>query len=168
MLLKILLGLLSLFLGRRLFWVFVGVVGFGMGVRVATQLFAGAPQLTVLLIALAAGVVGAMLAYFVQELVIAVVGFLAGGQIGVMVAAAALHHPDYVFGVPFIIGGIVGAVLFLVVFDWALIWISSLLGAGLIVEGVNLAATAAAVAYVVLVAVGVVVQASWWRGLRTR
>jgi hypothetical protein len=168
MLLKILLGLLSLFLGRRLFWVFVGVVGFGMGVNVAAQLFAGAPQPTVLLIALATGVVGAMLAYFVQELVIVVVGFLAGGQIGAMVAAAALHHPGYVFGIPFIIGGIVGAILFLAVFDWALIWISSLLGAGLIVEGLNLAATAAVVAYVVLVAVGVAVQASWWRGPRTR
>jgi glycosyltransferase involved in cell wall biosynthesis len=31
---KILLGLLVLFLGRRLFWLFVGVVGFGLGVNV--------------------------------------------------------------------------------------------------------------------------------------
>jgi hypothetical protein len=159
--LRILLGLSALFLGRRLFWLFVGVVGFAIGVDVSTQLFAGAPYVTVLVIALIAGVVGALLAYFLQEVVIAIAGFLAGGQVAASLVAALFHHGAHIFGIPFLIGGVLGALLFVIVFDWALIWISSLLGAGFIVEALNVSPIAAVAAYIFLVALGVVVQASW-------
>lgn len=39
------LGLLLLFLGRKLFWVFVGVFGFLAGVQIATRVAQGQPGL---------------------------------------------------------------------------------------------------------------------------
>jgi hypothetical protein len=58
-------GLLLRFLGRKLFWFFVAVAGFLVGLQFATQYFRG-PTPIVLLIALAAGIIGALLAVLVR------------------------------------------------------------------------------------------------------
>ncbi|HVQ21300.1 MAG TPA: hypothetical protein VMS23_09670, partial [Terrimicrobiaceae bacterium] len=48
---QILAGSALLLFGRRLFWLFVGVVGFIGGMRLGTEAFQGKPELVVLLIA---------------------------------------------------------------------------------------------------------------------
>jgi hypothetical protein len=155
---RVLAGIAILILGRQLFWLFVGVVGFAFGIDFATLLFAAAPPSVVLLIALAAGIAGAVLAYVLQEAIIVVVGFLAGGYIGAMLFSALTPHTGYLFGVPFLIVGILGALLSLVVFDWAVILFSSLIGARLIVESMHASSDVMAVAYLALVAAGILVQ----------
>ncbi len=49
------LGLLLLFFGRKLFWVFVGVFGFLAGVQIAARVAQGQPELILLLIAAGLG-----------------------------------------------------------------------------------------------------------------
>jgi hypothetical protein len=61
--------------------------------------------------------------------------------------------------VPYIIGGIIGAVLLFVLFDWGLIVLSSLSGASLIVHSVTFQSRALPLLFAVLVVVGIVVQA---------
>jgi len=162
--LRILIGILALILGRRLFWLFVGVVGFALGFAFATEFFQGQPDWLIVVIALGVGLLGALLAVFVQQIAIGVAGFIGGGYITLTVVNALGWDPGPTAWLPFLIGGIVGLVLIITLFDWALIVLSSLVGAGLIIEAIQLREPVEVALFVVLVAVGIVVQAGlMWR-----
>jgi len=75
------IGVLLLVLGRKLFWLFVGVVGFLWGFQIASQLLPANSQIAILVAALVLGLIGAVLAIFVQHLVVILAGFLAGGHL---------------------------------------------------------------------------------------
>ena len=166
-LLSILAGLALLTLGRRLFWLFVGLVGFVAGIALATQ-FVHGPEWMVLVIALAAGLVGVVFALVLQQAAVALAGFLAGGYVVMSVLnglgwdASRLHWALYWALV--IVGGIISAALVLALFEWALIILSSLTGAILIVQTIHPATLLAAILTAVLFIAGVVIQA----GLRRR
>jgi hypothetical protein len=162
---NLLLGIVLLLLGRRLFWLFVGVAGFLVGMEIAQRFVAG-PQGMKLLIAIAAGILGAVIAIFLQKAAIAIAGFVIGGYITVELLRASALFPKALagiqgtaFSVPYIIGGIIGAVLLFVLFDWGLIVLSSLSGASLIVHSVTFQSRALPLLFAVLVVVGIVVQA---------
>jgi len=157
---KILAGVGVLLFGRRLFWLFVGVVGFIFGVELATLFLQPAPELAVIAVGLMAGVIGALLAYFLQKMVIAVAGFMAGGYVAVVLAGAFIATSGKITWLPFAVGGAIGAILVLVVFDWALILLSSLVGARLIVEVVAGGSHVSVLLFVALFAVGVIFQAA--------
>jgi hypothetical protein len=161
--LRILIGILALILGRRLFWLFVGVVGFALGFTCATEFFQGQPDWLIVVIALGVGLLGALLAVFVQQIAIGVAGFIGGGYITLTVVNTLGWDPGSAAWLPFLVGGIVGLVLMIVLFDWALIVLSSLVGAGLIVEAIQLREPVEIVLFVALVAVGIVVQAGLMR-----
>ena len=161
-----LIGVIILFFGRRLFWLCVAAVGFAAGVELAPQLIHEPSPLLALSLALLLGLIGALLAIFLQKIAIAIAGFLAGGKLGVAIAAAFfVQHAEY-YWLTFLVGGVVGALLLLLLFDWALIILSSVVGAHLIQTAVVLPATGNAILFVVLVLIGVVVQAGALR--RTR
>ncbi len=162
---NLLLGIVLLLLGRRLFWLFVGVAGFLVGMEIAERFVAG-PQGMILLIAIAAGILGAVIAIFLQKAAIAIAGFVIGGYITVELLHASGLFPKALvgihgtaFSVPYIIGGIIGAVLLFVLFDWGLIVLSSLSGASLIVHNITFKSHALPWLFAVLVVVGILVQA---------
>jgi len=162
---NLLLGIVLLLLGRRLFWLFVGVAGFLVGIEIAERFVAG-PQGMKLLIAIAAGILCAVIAIFLQKAAIAIAGFVIGGYITVELLRASALFPKALagihgtaFSVPYIIGGIIGALLLFVLFDWGLIVLSSLSGASLIVHSITLQSHALPLLFAVLVVVGILVQA---------
>jgi Domain of unknown function (DUF4203) len=161
-----LLGVLILFFGRRLFWLCVAAVGFAAGVELAPQLVHEPSPLLALTIALVLGFIGALLALFLQKIAIAIAGFFAGGKLAVAIAAAFFAQHAQYFGLTFLIGGIIGAILLLVVFDWALIFLSAVVGAHLIQSAITLPPTGSGILFIVLVVIGVLVQAGSLR--RTR
>jgi hypothetical protein len=131
----ILLGVVLLALGRRLFWLFVGVVGFVAGLHLATQLLGEQPSWVILLVAVLAGLVGSVLAVFLQRLMIAVAGFLAAGYVLVSLLGYFGFELGNLAWLAFLIGGICGAILASLVFDLAVVILSALSGATLIVQG---------------------------------
>ncbi len=135
---NVLVGMAALILGRKLFWLFVGVIGFLAGMNVASQFFSGLPQWQILVIALIAGVIGALLAVFFQRLAIVVAGFAGGGYLILHVLNISGWQPTPISWLPFLIGGLVGAVLLYFLFDWTLIFLSSVIGASLITQTVPL------------------------------
>ena len=162
---NLLLGIVLLILGRKLFWLFVGVAGFLVGIEIAERFVAG-PQGTKLLVAIAAGILGAVIAIFLQKVAIAIAGFVIGGYITVellresaLFPAALVGIHGTAFSVPYIIGGIIGAVLLFVLFDWGLIVLSSLSGASLIVHSITFQRHALPLLFAVLVVIGILVQA---------
>lgn len=161
---QVLLGIVVLTAGRKLFWLFVGAVGFIIAINLAGQFFTTESEVVRLVIALVAGVVGAVLALFLQRIAIGVAGFLVGGY-GLLLLlnslGIAIDLPSWLI---FLIGGIIGAGLVAVLFDWALIILSALVGANLIVGAINTGPLITLLLTLVLFLAGVGVQASARRG----
>ena len=161
-----LIGVVILFFGRRLFWLCVAAVGFAAGVELAPHLVHEPTPMLALSIAIILGLIGALLATFLQKIAIAVAGFLAGGKLAVAIAGAFFVQYAQHYWVTFIVGGIVGALLLLMLFDWALIFLSAAVGAHLIQSAIVLPATGNAILFVVLVLIGVIMQAGALRRSR--
>lgn len=155
-------GSLLLLAGRRLFWLFIAIIGFLFGVELASELVASRPDWIVWVIGALAGVVGALVAIFFQRLAFALAGFYAGSYLAI-IAAQSLGWPTPNLAV-FFVGGVSGAVVAAIVMDWAIIVLSSLAGAGMIVEALGLAPLHRIILSVVLVALGIVVQSKTPRG----
>ena len=157
-LVPILVGVALLVFGRKLFWLFVGGVGFLAGVAIAAHLFSEQSEASHLVIALACGVLGAILAILVKKIAVGLAGFIAGGIL--------LHHLVQSFSsaqeqnpwIAFAIGGVLGMILIVVLFDWALIVLSSLVGSLLVVQELHLPDVGAAVLSIVLLVCGILVQ----------
>lgn len=165
--LSALVGAIVLFFGRKLFWLCVAAVGFAAGIELAPLIAHEPSSLLALSLALVLGFLGAILALFLQKLAIAVFGFVAGGKLAMALSAAFLAphamHPAVIF----VIGGVIGALLLLSLFDWALILLSSIVGAYLIENAVVLPPMGMAVVFVLLVAVGILIQSASFQRART-
>lgn len=163
---SMLVGIALLLAGRRLFWLFVGAAGFLYGLGVAPRLFPEQPELVVMVIAIVAGVIGALLAIFLQKIAIGLAGALIGGYLLAGLVRAFGGEIGASEPVLFIIGGIAGAVLVIMLFDWALIVLSSLAGAALIVHPLALARGAETAIFAGAALFGILVQTGWF--LRSR
>jgi hypothetical protein len=158
-----LIGIIILLFGRKLFWLCVAAVGFAAGVEIAPHLVHEPSPLLALTVALFLGLIGALLALFLQKIAIAVLGFLAGGKLAGAIAAAFLVQYSQYSTITFVVGGIIGAILLLVLFDWALIVVSSLIGAHLIQSTIVLPAIGSTIVLIGLAIIGILVQAAWLR-----
>ena len=163
---SVIVGAVILFFGRKLFWLFVAALGFAVGLEIAAYFMKEPPQWMTLLVALGCGVIGALLAILIQKLAIAIAGFVAGGRIAWAVAAAFFVDHAHYRGLTFVIGGILGALLLLALFDWVLILLSSVEGAHLIGNGITLPEKGALILFIALAAIGVIVQGSMLRRSR--
>jgi hypothetical protein len=164
--LSIIVGALLLLLGRKLFWLFVAALGFAVGIQATQYVIHDPPIWIALSAALVLGFAGALLALLLQKVAVAVAGFIGGGRLAVGLAAAFFIQHDQYSAVIFIIGGIVGALLLLALFDWALILLSSVEGANLIRQGLVLPERGTQIVFIALIVVGIVVQASLLRRRR--
>ncbi len=163
---SIIIGAAILLFGRKLFWLFVAALGFAVGLEIAAYFMREPPQWMTLLVALGAGILGALLAIMLQKVAIGLAGFVAGGRIAWALAAA--FYADYMHyrGITFVIGGILGALLLLALFDWVLILLSSVEGAHLITTGISLPEKGTLILFIALAVIGVIIQGSMLR--RTR
>jgi hypothetical protein len=164
MIIRLAVGALLLVLGRRLFWLFVAAVGFAAGWTAATDLLRLQPEWLALVIAVAAGLLGAALATFVQKTAVGLAGFLAGAFLASGLATM-LSLPSAPWAwIAFIVGGILGAVLLGAAFEWALIGLSSLSGAMLIANALDLSSTLHLLVLLGLFVVGVIIQSALRKG----
>jgi hypothetical protein len=155
-----LIGIVILLFGRKLFWLCVAAVGFVAGVELAPHLVNEPSPLLQLTVAIVLGLIGALLALFLQKVAIAVFGFLAGGKLAGAIAAAFFVHYVQYSTVIFAVGGVIGAILLLTLFDWALIVVSSLIGAHLIQSAIVLPPSGSTIVFLGLAVIGVLVQAA--------
>jgi hypothetical protein len=166
----LLAGILLLFFGRRLFWLFVGVIGFMAGWYLALGGWRHAPAGGRLLLALVAGLLGVLLAIFLQKVAVALAGFFVGAFLVADLFGWQLPPLRPGEQLVLLVAGVVAAVLALVLFDLALILYSAIAGAGLIVHHapLHLGGDGRLLLLVVLAAVGAAVQARWLHGVRAR
>jgi hypothetical protein len=154
---EILIGIVLLIFGRKLFWLFVAAMGFIVGTEIAASFFEHQPGL-IIISALILGLIGAILAIVLQKVAIGIGGFLAGGYFVMTVLNAwAMQAPERAW-ISFLVGGVIGAALMIYIFDWALIFFSSISGAHLIIQSFQMNQAMASALFVALLVVGIVVQ----------
>ena len=161
--LRILTGLMLIVLGRQIFWLFVAGTGFVTTMEAVGQLTTGWSEWTMVIVALLAGIFGALLALFLQEVAVAVGGFFAGGYI--MMALLRMFEvqiPTLTWMLP-LIGAVAGLILALLTFDWALIVLSSLSGASMLAQAINLNRPLTLAIFIGAFIVGVVIQTRMMR-----
>jgi hypothetical protein len=149
------LGVALLLLGWKLFWLFVGVVGFTVGLQAAPWIFGPQPLWMLWAAGLICGLIGTVLALFFQHVAIAVGGFVAGITIAFRLMLMLGHDPGA--GI-LLAGGVLGAVALYLLFDWALIVLSSMVGAIFILEALGWQIPYAPVLLAATIAAGVVFQ----------
>ena len=155
-LINVILGGALLLAGRKLFWLFVGAVGFVTGLQLASSFWQG-PETLALVFGLIIGVIFALLAIFLQTITIGIAGFLAGGYI---LSAMAVMFGLETGWIIYIIGGLIGLALVIFLFDWAIITLSSLAGASLLVQAFLAEGGAGGIIFMILFLIGVIVQGS--------
>ncbi len=158
-LLLLIAGAALLFAGRRLFWLFVGLVGFFAGLRFAAGFLHSEPGWPQWMVAALCGILGIFLALVLQRAAVALAGFFVGGFFVVRLLGLDLSPPQLVPVLLFGLGGVLAAVLALWVFDAALIFLSSLAGAGLVLDALDLRQGLAGLIFIGLVVLGIAVQA---------
>ncbi|MBN2561916.1 MAG: DUF4203 domain-containing protein [Phycisphaerae bacterium] len=157
---RIFLGLLVLLLGRRLYWIMVGVGGLLAGLEFAEQLLAGWTPVVRFMVAIGVGAVGALLAILAQRVAFALLGLFGGGFLSLLLSQSAASDGTQLTW--FVLGGLIGAIIAVLVMDWAIVVLTSLAGAAAIVTSFSMEPVLRAVVFVILVAVGIVIQS---RGL---
>lgn len=161
--LRILVSISLLILGRQLFWLFVGGTGFVLAMELMTRLSVVWPAWLTLIVALMAGIIGAVLAIFLQEIAVGVAGFITGGYVVLnFLDLVGLQMPILVW-VFAIIGAIIGVVLAISLFDWALILLSSSSGATLLVQSLNVGPPLSYIIFGGALILGIVIQANLMR-----
>lgn len=160
-------GILLLVAGRKLFWFLVGVSGFLAGLGLAEFLVPhmgsgsmGSGPLSVVIPVLG-GVIGILMALLLQRLAVAVGGFFAGGYLAMLVVAYYHFEAQALFA--YVIGGVAGTIFLTLVFDWALILLSALIGAALMVPWLASSSSERIPIFLVLSAAGIIIQ---WKLLK--
>ena len=142
-------GLLSLFLGRKLFWLFVGISGFLLGLLIGGVVGIGNDWdwPVILLVGLILGAGAAVLSIYLQKPMASLAGFMMGGMLAAVLYILVRYGTNFatnlMFGGPgaetwilFLVGGVAAAVFVWVTYEWALIVLSSLSGALLTFIGI--------------------------------
>jgi hypothetical protein len=156
--LGVIVGVVLLVAGRRVFWLAVGALGFLAGMAAMEHWGAGLSPAAHLLVAIAAGVVGLLLAILLQKVAVALAGFF----LGVVLTAALLPALGITLGpwtgLALAAGGLVVAALALGLFSLALVVLTAGGGASLLTEAIAPPAPWPAILLVALWVVGVLVQ----------
>lgn len=148
-----------LMLGRRLYWLFVAGVGFVVTMGLANEYLEVPEEWMKLALAIAAGLAGVLFAIFLQKLAVAIAGFAAAAYFAHAVAET-IGLEGSLLNVAVLVVGVLGAVFASVLFDWALILLSSLTGAALLVDAFDLEPTLALVVMVIVAIAGISIQAN--------
>lgn len=146
-------------LGRRLYWLFVAGIGFVVTMELATAYLQMPEEWMTLALAIVAGFAGALFAVFLQKLAVALAGFAAAAYFAYVVAEN-LGFTGAIQNVAVLVVGVFGAIFASALFDWALILLSSITGAFLLVDAFALDDTTALVVMVIVGIAGVSIQAN--------
>lgn len=150
------IGGIVLFLGRELNFLFAGAMAFLIGARLTPLLPSRWPDWTEWAFMIGLGILAALLTFVDNRGGFVLSGFLAGGYV-----AAEWYTPNMLIipVIPFILGGVFGALILGIFTDWALIVISSLIGGYYLTSLFRLAPTPKVLITAGLIIIGAVTQA---------
>lgn len=154
----ILLGIILLMLGKKLFWLFSGAIAFVFGLEFLPLVLRGQSPHIILISALVLSIIAIVLSFLFQKVGLSLAGFMAGVYVAMSIVNELRVNIPWLPWVLFVVGGMTGIVLTLVLFDLALIFLSSLSGAFLIVQVMKFSLPLTKILFVFLVCIGIATQ----------
>ena len=153
----VVVGLALLLFGRRLYWLLFATVGFLMA-SLVTHVFLPPTQDAPwwLVVPILVGLLGAFISVFVHKTALRFFGALAGAYIGYQLLQPYVTEPWPWLGLG--VGLVIGFLMVMMVFNGALILLSSLLGAMVLLEPMSASPEVRLAVTGGLVVVGCVVQ----------
>ena len=160
-------GLALLTLGRRIFWLFVGAIGFAAGIAFAGQILPGQSDFTQIIIALILGILGALLAVTLQRIALITAGFLGSGYLVFTLLENFQIQSDLVLFGAVLLGALIGASLISKLFETGLIVLSSMIGSMLIIQSFELSPTITIIGFVIISVIGILIQVNTRKNSKT-
>ena len=159
---NLILGIPLLIWGRKFFWLFVGVVGFLTGLTFSHYLIPTRSENVAIIIGVILGVIGILLGIFIKKVSISITGFLVGAYLCMTLLDLIDLNNLVLYWLLILAGGFFGSLLVIGLFDWALVILSSLLGATLITQAafqmIRFGTQARTIIFIVLLVIGLIVQ----------
>ena len=149
-------GAILLF-GRVLYWLFVGVVAYFLGLELANNFLSG-EQGMIMLIAIISGIIGIALALVARYMAVGLAGFLVGGFLFFQITVVSDFDAGEFGWLIFVVGGVLGVMMVGFLSEWAVIILSSFMGAFLVLNELQVDESLQIWVYLGLVAVGMIVQ----------
>ena len=151
-------GILLLVLGRRIFWIYVGAVGFVIGFNIAKSYFPSGSDTMVLGAGVVLGGLGILGAIFFQKVAISSSGFLAGAYIANELNFRFSLLPSAQSWIAWLAGGLMGILLAFWLFELAMILLSSILGSLLITNSLDMSEQMRLIGLIGLTVFGLMIQ----------
>ena len=160
------IGVLLILFGRRLYWFFTGLVGFVFGFTLAHQLIQIGPEWLAPVLALLVGALAAFLAVGFQKIAVGIAGLIAGAYTMFWFAGNQGWESEVWTWTAIAGAGIAGALLTRALFELAVIVLSSLLGAALVLQATGSDFDYSLAVFLAIAVVGVIYQLVGSRGRR--
>ena len=152
-------GLAILFFGRKLFWLYVGVVGMLVGFELAEYYLPDAQLWIFLACGALLGIITAVLAILMQYVAVGLAGFVGGSYMAVQVLdILPMINVGDLQWLLFLIPAVTGTIVCILLFDLAIIFLSSLTGAVILVQLFEMNPVLQNVLFVLVAVIGVSVQ----------
>jgi Domain of unknown function (DUF4203) len=154
----IIAGALLIVAGRRIFWLFLGLLCFVAGMSALQRWFPEVSQSTLLLAAVGIGALGAGIGAMAQKIAVWIGGFFGGGLLALMLVHMLTESSGSTTLVAFLVGGVIGILLAHFLFKWVMIVVSSAIGALVISKVLETGMALGSIVFVVLLLAGVIIQ----------
>jgi len=157
-LITVVLGFVALVGGAQLPWMFTGAAGYMVGMWLAGVLHFNQSEWQVLATAAACGLAAIFLTFYFKRLMILITGFLAGAYISTTLPAIMGWKTVLEDWQAALLVGAACTVILILWYRLALILISALAGATVIVQNLSLGVITKEAMFVVLIVIGLAVQ----------
>ncbi len=152
-------GLAILFFGRKLFWLYVGVVGMLVGFELAEYYLPDAQLWIIIICGALLGIITAVLAIVMQYVAVGLAGFVGGSYVAVQVLDIfPMIDVGELQWLLLLIPAVIGTVVCILLFDMAIIFLSSMTGAVVLVQLFEMDPILQNVLFVIVAAIGVAAQ----------
>ena len=163
---NIIAGIVLLVVGRKLFWLCVGLAGFLFGMEITPLFVSDKLQWMQLAIAVGMGIAGAVLAILAQRIAFTFGGFFTGMFLALRAAQSFGLNDVNTLLILAIGAGVIGAVFALLIMDKAITILACLVGAWAIVGELHFGQTMNTVVFVVLTGAGFIIQEQLFPGAK--
>jgi hypothetical protein len=154
----IVMGFVILITGHQLPWLFVACVGFTAGYILGQQPLIGLSGIPLITFSSGFALIGALLVLYIRRIMLVLAGFLAGVYICQYLPPSLGWNSAWISWYVLVIGGLVAAAIIFIWQSLALIFVSSLAGATLVIQYIQIVRFPEVLLFVILLLFGITAQ----------
>ena len=159
----IVMGFVILVTGYQLPWLFVACIGFITGHWLGQQPLIGLSGIPLITFSSGFAIIGGLLVTYIKKIMLVLAGFLAGVYICQYLPPALGWNSEWISWFVLAIGGLGAAAIIFIWQSLALIFVSSLVGATLVIQYIQIVRFPQVLLFVILFLFGITAQWLLWQ-----